>query len=116
MGGALGKRYNPRKYLAARRNDTARKKQALKDASAVARFLHENYGAEVYGIGSLFERSRSFSKRSDIDLVVKGLPKDRFFSILAEVGELTRFQIDIVPYEDANELVRETVQERGVLL
>src|SRR6056297_44636 len=105
MSGAVKKRYNPQKYLAARRNDPARKQLALKEASAVARYLREHYGVEVYGIGSLFEPDRSFSKKSDIDLVVKGLPKERFFSICAEAAELSRFSIDIVPYEDANELL-----------
>ena len=116
MSGAVKKRYNPQKYLAERRSDPARKQQALKEASAVARFIRGKYGAEVYGIGSLFEPERSFSKKSDIDLVVKGLPEDRFFSICAEAAELTRFSLDIIPYEDANELVRADVRDRGVPL
>ncbi len=88
----------------------------MKEAKAIACFLTENYGARVYGIGSLFEPDRSFSPSSDIDLVVMGLPKGKFFSISAEAGQLTRFNLDIIPYEDANDLVRETVRDKGVLL
>ena len=109
-------RNNPQAYLAARRNDPGRKRKAQEEARAVARFLSESYGARVYGIGSLFDLDRSFSGKSDIDLVVMGLPKEKFFSICADAGQLTQFQVDIIPYEDANELIRETVKEKGVLL
>jgi predicted nucleotidyltransferase len=110
------KKYNPQLYMAAKRNNPSRKRQALKEARDIARFLTETYGAKVYGIGSLFDNERVFSNTSDIDLVVEGIPKNKFFSICAEAAELSQFSIDIIPYEDANELVRETVHERGVLL
>lgn len=110
------KKYNPQLYMAARRNNVERKKQALKEAREVARFLIETCGAKVHGIGSLFEKERPFSSTSDIDLVVEGIPKNKFFTICEEAAELSQFNIDIIPYEDSNELVRETVRERGVLL
>lgn len=75
-----------------------RMQKAKEDAYAVARFLKDTYGARVYGIGSLFDQAQSFSKTSDIDLVVIGVPKKRFFAICAEAQELTQFNIDIIPY------------------
>jgi len=108
--------YHPQAYLAARRHDPERERLARVDAAAVSRFLAEKCGARVYGIGSLFDAARPFGVRSDIDLVVADLPKGTFFELCAQAQELTRFQLDIIPYEDANELVRETVRERGVLL
>jgi predicted nucleotidyltransferase len=109
-------RYKPHLYLAARRNDPEARKQAQEDARRIARVLTEKYGVEVYCIGSLFDPDRPFSRKSDIDLVVKDLPQERFFSISAEAQELTDFHLDIIPYEDANDLILETVAEKGVRL
>ena len=55
-------------------------------------------------------------KKSDIDFVVKGLPKERYFYILAEIRDITGFAIDIIPYEDANELIRNTVEKKETVI
>ena len=88
----------------------------MEDAKKIAQFLSDNYGCTVYGIGSLFSPDRSFSNRSDIDLVVKGLPKSKFFTATGQAVMLSRFNVDIIPYEDANELIKEQVDEEGVPL
>ena len=88
-------------------------KKALDDAAKIAGHLREKHGCgEIYLIGSILEKER-FSEKSDIDLVVKGLPKDRYFYILAEIRDITDFSVDIIPYEDANELIRDTVEKEG---
>jgi predicted nucleotidyltransferase len=89
---------------------------ALADARRIADYLREKYGAEVYGVGSLFLEGRTFTEKSDIDLVVKGLPPGKFVSILTAVDEMTKFPVDIVPYEDANNLMRATADEEGIRL
>jgi len=89
---------------------------ARRDAEAIAAFLKSRYGAEVWGIGSLFEKVRPFRKGSDIDLVAEGIPKGSFFEALAQAQGLTSFDLDIIPLEDANDLVREIVREAGVRL
>ena len=90
--------------------------KALDDAAKIARYLRERYGCrEICLIGSVLEKDR-FSEKSDIDMVVKGLPKDRYFYILAEIRDISDFAIDIIPYEDANELIRDTVKKKGKLL
>jgi hypothetical protein len=86
------------------------------DAERIARFLKDRYGTEVWGIGSLFEEMRPFRKGSDIDLVARGIPKDRFFEVLGEVEGLTSFPVDLIPWEEANDLVREIVRTSGVRL
>jgi predicted nucleotidyltransferase len=106
--------YRPKAYLAARRNDVERRRRAAADARRIARFLSDQYGARVYGIGSLFEPERDFTWRSDIDLVVENLPDEQFFAICAEAQQLTDFPLDIVPLEDAREHFREAVRTRGV--
>ncbi len=88
-------------------------KKALVDAAKIAGYLRERYGCEeIYLIGSILEKEQ-FSEKSDIDLVIKGLPKDRYFYILAEVRDITDFPIDIIPYEDASELIRNIVKKEG---
>ena len=89
---------------------------ARRDAENIARFLKDRYGAEVWGIGSLFEELHPFRKGSDIDLVVRGLPTDTFFEILAEVENQTEVPVDLIPWEEANNLVREIVRVSGVRL
>lgn len=87
--------------------------KALDDAAKIAGYLREIYGCgDIYLIGSLLEKDR-FSEKSDIDLVVKGLPQERYFHILAEIRDITDFSIDIIPYEDANELVKDIVDKEG---
>ena len=89
---------------------------AMGDAKKIAHFLRENYRCgDVYLIGSLLDRER-FSASSDIDLVVKGLPKQKYFSMLAEIRDITQFSVDVIPYEDANKLMREVVEKEGICL
>ena len=89
---------------------------ARRDAQSIARFLKDGYGAEVWGIGSLFEELRSFRKGSDIDLVAKGIPADRFFEVLVEVEDQTPFAVDLIPWEEASDLIREIALASGVRL
>lgn len=90
--------------------------KALTDAVKVAAYLREKYRCkEIYLIGSALEKER-FSERSDIDLVVKGLPAERYFHILAEIRDITPLSVDVIPYEDANKLIRETVAREGKML
>lgn len=113
---AAEKRYRTLEYLERRRHDEERKRAALADARSIAAFLVEECGAEVYGIGSLFEPDRAFGPRSDIDLVARGIPPERFFSITARAALLTQFDVDIIPLESANDLIKERVAEYGVRL
>ena len=89
---------------------------ARADAARIAAYLRDRYQAEVFGIGSLFDPDRPFLERSDIDLVVSGIPKGRYFAALSEAAELTRFHLDLIPIDDANDLIRETAARRGVRL
>jgi len=93
-----------------------RRQHAVEEAKIIARFLGETIGArQVIGIGSAFDPER-FSRRSDIDLVAFGLPKDRYFSILSQIMLITNFEVDLVPYESASALLKQRVAEEGVQL
>ena len=89
---------------------------ARADAARIAAYLRDTYQAEVIGIGSLFDPDRPFLERSDIDLVVSGIPKGKYFAALIEAAHLTRFHLDLILLEDANDLVRETAARLGVWL
>jgi len=93
-----------------------RREQAIQDAKKIARFLGETIGViKVVGIGSTFDADR-FSQRSDIDLVVWGLPPGAYFSMLGQIMMMTRFEVDLVPYESATSLLKQRVVEEGVEL
>jgi predicted nucleotidyltransferase len=89
---------------------------ALVDARKIARFLKQNGGTKVYGIGSLFEEEREFTDTSDIDLVVKGLPEQDFLAITARAAIMTGFDIDIIPFEGAKEYIVEHIASGGIEL
>jgi len=58
---------------------------ASSDARRITRMLEAVYGAEVYGVGPLFESPRTFRTSSDIDLGVKGIPANRFIRASVQV-------------------------------
>lgn len=59
---------------------------------------------------------RRFTKRSDIDLVVEGLPSRRFFRTLAGAADMTAFELDLTPAESATHYMRQAVDDEGVYL
>ncbi|TVR64875.1 MAG: DNA polymerase subunit beta [Spirochaetaceae bacterium] len=109
-------KYDPVGRLRARRFREDLRQDAERDARKIADHLKQTYGATVYCIGSVAEKDRPFSSRSDIDLVVKGLPRNRYFAILAEISDMSEFGVDLIPYEDANELAIEMVKTVGIEL
>jgi predicted nucleotidyltransferase len=112
----MKKRYSILKHLDSQLPRPGDTKKARDDALRIAEYLKNEYHAVVYGVGSLFLSGREFTEESDIDLVVKGLPPRRFFSILNDVNEMSRFTIELVPWEDANEYLREQAEKEGEIL
>jgi len=95
-----------------------RAQEALSAAHRCARALYENYGVrKVYLFGSLGKPER-FHDRSDIDLVVDGLPPRLYFKALAELWRLLPegIQLDLIPLEDADQELHERILEEGVPL
>jgi len=95
-----------------------RVREALSAAQKCAQVLYEDYGVrEVYLFGSLNEPER-FHDRSDIDLVVDGLPPRLYFKALAELWRLLPqgMQLDLIPLEDADSELHERVLKEGVPL
>ena len=90
--------------------------RAQADARAIADYLKGQYGARVVGIGSAFVETRPFGQRSDIDLVVEGLPAAEFYRASARAAEMTSFSLDVIPFESSTPLLRERVEAEGVAL
>ena len=89
---------------------------ALVDARRIAAYLRREFDAEVWGVGSLFEGIRPFLKQSDIDLVAHGIPPGRYIAAYARASDMTRWKLDLIPLETANDLLREIVESKGVRL
>jgi len=116
----------PKRYVAEwnRRFDLAEERrrkrwqEALAAADRCAQILYENYGvAKVYLFGSLND-PEAFHDRSDIDLVVEGLPASLYFKALAELWRQLPpdLKLDLIPFEDADPELRRRVLEEGVTL
>lgn len=113
-------------YLAHWKRRTKEEKQRLKErfvrgnklARICAEKLVEEYGArKVYLIGSLTDQEK-IHPRTDIDLVVYDLKPEKYFRALADCYRCLegKFELDLIPYEDANAFLREKLKEHGTIL
>ncbi|MHA1522647.1 MAG: nucleotidyltransferase family protein [Promethearchaeota archaeon] len=95
-----------------------RKAYLLKIARKIAIFLKKEYNlTEIYLIGSL-SSERTISSHSDIDLVVKGIPDEKYFSILAKIydempGDV---KLDLISFESARSSLQEKAIHEGIQL
>ena len=89
---------------------------AQADARRIARFLRQQGASRVVGIGSTFVQYRRFTRRSDIDLAVEGLPPERFFRTSAKAADMTHFELDLTPVESATDYMRQAIRGEGVEL
>lgn len=68
----------------------------------------------MIGIGSAFVPDRRFTRRSDLDLAVEGLPPEHFFRVSAHAADMTAFELDLIPVETAADYIRQAVRREGV--
>jgi len=74
----------------------------------------KTYGArEVYIFGSLAEGT--FTRHSDVDMAVTGLPPGVFFKALGHVHEILRRPLDLIDLDDGS-LFSEYLKKEGLLL
>ncbi|MDE0686567.1 MAG: nucleotidyltransferase domain-containing protein [Candidatus Poribacteria bacterium] len=96
-----------------RKVDEALLHRAWDTAHRIAAILYEDFGAaQVAVFGSLAEPD-AFSKWSDIDIVVWGIPNDKYFrasSIASDISGL--FKVDLVDFESCKGLFRERIQSQ----
>lgn len=88
--------------------------QAQNFAQQAATFLRENYGVEtVILFGSAIERDR-FHLTSDLDLAIRGLPPEQFFTAVAQLQDLSpNFKVDLVQLEHCQESLQKAILAEG---
>ena len=98
-----------------RKVDEALLQRAWQTAHRVAAMLYEDFGAtQVAVFGSLAGR-KWFSKGSDIDIVVWGLPGDTYLDALWETRNFSpEFKIDLVNFHSAKGRFRERIQSQAL--
>jgi len=112
-------------YIEGLRTRLAEAEQGRRDREELARsllpalvtHLVRSYGARrIILWGSL--ATGGFHMGSDIDLVVEGLPPGReLFRALADLQDMVPgFRVEIVPWEDAFDTVREAAEREGEVL
>ncbi|NWF94489.1 MAG: nucleotidyltransferase domain-containing protein [Syntrophaceae bacterium] len=89
---------------------------AIDRARLVAKTLKERYEAkEVILFGSLIWRPDFLWRRTDIDLLVKGLKDERYFEALADISAISHpFHVDLIPFEKAWPSVKERALREGL--
>jgi predicted nucleotidyltransferase len=88
------------------------KQEALAEAKQLSTILRERFTFEsIYLCGSIL--SDSFRPKSDIDIIIKGLPIEDFFKAYALLLKESRFQIDLKPFEDMTDDYQEKILKRG---
>jgi len=93
------------------------KEQLTHMAEECAKLLKEKYKIKrIFLIGSLVKGI--FHKRSDIDLVVEGLPPDLYIKALTDIYDilLPGTELNLIPYEDAFDSLKEKTLKEGKLL
>lgn len=103
-----------------RENEKKLADEAFSIACSLGKFLVEKYNVDrVYLFGSLalhLKGLKRFQSTSDIDLAVEGLPKDKYFHILAEINRLSEFKVDIVDLEDCPKVLKDSILKNGIII
>ncbi len=101
-----------------RKEEKRRRILAIERAKQIAKVLKDKYYVrETILFGSLISRSNFLSPRTDIDLMVKGLDGKKYFEVLADVSRLAYpFQIDLIPFEKAESLIKKRALREGLRL
>ena len=98
-----------------RKVDEALLLRAWHTAHRVAAMLYEDFGVtQVAVFGSLTER-KSFTKWSDIDIAVWGIPSDKYFRAVWEAEDISRlFKLDLVDFESCKRLFQERIESQSI--
>ncbi len=101
------------KHINKRAVDEALLQRAWQTAYKLAAMLYEEFGAtQVAVFGSLSEKG-SFSKYSDIDIAVWGIPKYKYLRVLSIASDISGlFKVDLVDFESCNGLFQERIKSQ----
>ena len=101
------------------RREKARKTRwqlARREAEALAETLAKRYGADkVVIFGSVLDGDR-FHEGSDIDLAVRGLRPESFFTAWNKLEEASPFRVDLVTLESCRTSLKARILTKGEVL
>ena len=93
------------------------KEELLQIAEKCVRILKNKYKVKkVFLVGSL--AGGFVHNKSDIDLVVEGLPSDLYIKSLTELWNIlpTGVELNLIPFEDAFESLKEKTIKEGEII
>ncbi len=70
---------------------------------------------QIILFGSICDRDH-FSQRSDIDIAVVGLENRFFFKVYGELMMKVDFEIDLKPFEQLDQLIKNQIFENGEII
>jgi len=89
------------------------RREARAEVRRLEALLRKRFEFEsLFVVGSL--ATGKFGRRSDIDLVIKGLKDEDFFKAHALLLRESQYDIDLKPYEDLAESFRSEVKKKGI--
>ena len=98
-----------------RKVDEALLQRAWQTAHRVAAMLYEDFGVTQVAVFGSLTKPESFSKWSDINIAVWGIPNDKYFRAVWEAEDISRlFEIDLVDFESCHGLLRERIESQAV--
>ena len=104
-------------HLQNRKVDEALLQRAWQTAHQVATMLYEDFGATQVAVFGSLAGQKWFSKASDIDIAVWGMPSDLYFRAVAQtIGFSQEFRIDLISFDNCEGQFRERVQKQAVLI
>ena len=102
-------------HLQNRKVDEALLQRAWQTAHRVAAMLYKDFGATQVAVFGSLAGQKWFSKRSDIDIAVWGIPSDKYFRAVWEAEAISRlFKLDLVDFERCKGLFQERIESQSV--
>ena len=109
-------------HLQNRKVDEALLQRAWHTAHKIAAMLYDDFGASQVAVFGSLAGQKSFSKWSDIDIAVWGIPSEMYFRASSRASDISGlFKVDLVEYEKCKGIFRERIQkqiapiEKGVI-
>ena len=100
-------------HLQNRKVDEALLQRAWQTAHRIAATLYEDFDATQVAVFGSLARRDWFSKWSDIDLAVWGIPNDKYFRAVAATSHISGlFKVDLVDFENSKEPFQEKIQSQ----
>ena len=89
--------------------------RAWQTAHRVAGMLYEDFGATQVAVFGSLAAKEWFSKWSDIDIAVWGIPTEKYLRAMSEAENISRlFKVDLIDFESSSGLFRERVANGAI--